>query len=93
MPVATERVFLTFSTGDQAVEPELTQAVNNMMTLMQPWTSSMSYVLRNRVKDGAIMRATEAVIRDRQGRGEITAPWFVRRVPPAPSAAVVAHSC
>ena len=89
----TERVFLTFSTGDQAVERELTQAVTSMLTLMQPWTSSMPYVLRNRVKDGASMRATKAVIRDRQGRGEITAPWFVRRVPPAPSAAVVAYSC
>ena len=86
MPVATERVFLVFGTGDQEVEFELTQAVNNMMILMQPWTSSMSYILLNRVKDGAIMRATEAVIRARQGRGEITTPWFIRRVAPAPSA-------
>ena len=93
MPIVTERVFLTVDTGDQAVELEFTQAVDSMMSLMRPWTSSMSSILRNRVKDGAIMRATEAVIRDRQGRGEITAPWFVRRVPPAPSAAVVAYSC
>ena len=88
-----ERVILTIGTGDQAVELELTQAVDSMMSLMRPWTSSMSSILRNRVEDGAIMRATEAVIRDPQERGEITAPWFVRRVPPAPSAAVVAYSC
>ena len=87
-----ERVFLTIGTGDQAVELELTQAVDSMMSLMRPWTSSMSSFLRNRVKDGAIMRATEAVIRDRQERGEITTPWFVRRVPSAPSAAVVVYS-
>ena len=88
-----ERVFLTIGTGDQAVELELTQAVDSMMSLMRPWTSSMSSMLRDRVKDGAIMRATEAVIRVRQERGEITTPWFVRRTPPAPSAAVVAYSC
>ena len=36
------------------------------------------------MKDGATMRATEAVIRDRQERGKITAPGFVGGVPPAP---------
>ena len=86
MPVATERIFLVFDTGDWEVEFELTQAVNSMMTLMQPLTSSMSYILLNRVKDGAIMRATEAVIRARQERGEIIAPWVIRRIPPSPSA-------
>ena len=88
-----ERVFLTIGTSDQTVELELTQAVDSMMSVMRPWTSSMSTMLRDRVRDGAIMKATEVVIRDRQERGEITAPWFVRRVPPAPSAAVVAYSC
>ena len=86
MPAATQRVFLVFGTGDQEVEFELTQAVNSMMTLMQPLTSSMSYILLNRVKDGAIMRATEAVIRARQERGEIITPWVIRRIPPSPSA-------
>ena len=72
MPIVTKRVFLTTGTGVQAVELELTQAVDSMTALIQPWTSSMSYILCNRVKDGAIMRATEAVIRDRQERGKIT---------------------
>ena len=88
-----ERVILTIGTGDQAVKLELTQAVDSMMSVMRPWTSSMSTTLRDWVRDGAIMKAIEVVIRDRQERGETTTPWFVRRTPPAPSAGVVAFSC
>ena len=88
-----ERVCLTVGLGDQAVELELTQTVDDMMSLMRPWTASMPPALRSRVKDGVIVRAAEAVIRDRQERGETITPWYVRRVPPAPSSNVVAYSC
>ena len=43
MAGANERVFLVFGTGDQEEEVELTQAVNDVMILMQPWTSKVSY--------------------------------------------------
>ena len=86
MPVATERVFLVFGTGDQEVEVELTQAVNDVMILMQPWTANVSHRLLNRVRNGAIMGAAEAVVHDRLERGEMTIPRFVRRVPSPPSA-------
>ena len=88
-----ERVILTIGTGDQAVELELTQAVDSMMSVMRPWTVDMSTMLRDQVKEGAIMRAIEVVIQDRQERGETATPWFVRRTPPAPSAAVMTFSC
>ena len=88
-----DRVFLTIGLDEQAVELELTQTVDNMMSILRPWTASISSTLRDRVRDEAIMRATEAVIRDRQEKGEITTPWGVRRTPPAPYAAVVAFSC
>ena len=88
-----ERVFLTIGLDEQAVEFELTQTVDNMMAILRPWTASMSTMLRGRVRDESIMRAIEVVIQARQERGETTTPWYVRRTPPAPSAAVMAFSC
>ena len=81
-----ERVFLVFGAGDQEEEEvELTQAVNDVMILMAPWTSNVSNRLRNRVRNGAIIGASEAVVHDRLVRGESTIPRFVRReaAPPA----------
>ena len=86
MPIATERVFLVFGTGDQEEEVELTQAVNDVMILMQPWTANVSHRLLNRVRNGAIIGASEAVVHDRLVRGETTIPRFVRREPSPPSA-------
>ena len=88
-----ERVILTIGTDDQAVELELTQAVDSMMSVMRPWTEDMSTMFRDRVKEGAIMKAIEVVIQDRRERGETTTPWYVRRTPPAPSAAGIIFSC
>ena len=88
-----ERVFLTVGLDEQAVEFELTQIVDNMMAILRPWTASMSTALRGRVRDESIMRAIEVVIQARQERGETTTPWYVRRTPPAPSAAVMTFSC
>ena len=80
-----ERVFLVFGAGDQEEEVELTQAVNDVMILMAPWTSNVSNRLRNRGRNGAIIGASEAVVHDRLVRGESTIPRFVRReaAPPA----------
>ena len=86
MAGANERVFLVFGTGDQEEEVELTQAVNDVMILMQPWTSKVSYRLLNRVRNGAIIGASEAVVHDRLVRGETTIPRFVRREASPPSA-------
>ena len=88
-----ERVFLTIGLDEQAVELELTQTVDNMMAVLRPWTASMSAILRDRVRNESIMRAIEVVIQARQEKGETTTPWYVRRSPPAPSAAVMAFSC
>ena len=88
-----ERVFLTIGLDEQAVEFELTQTVDSMMAILRPWTASMSSTLRGRVRDESIMRAVEVVIQARQERGETTTPWYVRRTPPAPSAAGIIFSC
>ena len=88
-----ERVFLTIGLDEQAVELELTQTVDNMMAVLRPWTASMSAILRDRVRNESIMRAIEVVIQARQEKGETTTLWYVRRSPPAPSAAVMAFSC
>ena len=88
-----ERVTLTIGTDDQAVELELTQVVDSVMSVMRPWTEDMSTMFRDRVKEGAIMKAIEVVIQDRRGRGEVITPWYVRRTLSAPSAAGVTFSC
>ena len=85
MSGANERVFLVLGTGNQEVEVELTQAVNDVMIMMQPWNANASHRLLNRVRNGAIIGATEAVVHDRLERGETTTPRFVRREPSPPS--------
>ena len=86
MAGTNERVFLVFGVGGQEEEVELTQAVNDVMALMAPWTTNVSHRLRNRVRNGAIIGASEAVVHDRLVRGESTIPRFIRREASPPAA-------
>ena len=85
MSAAAEKIYIVFVADDREEEVDLTPLVNDMMTLMQPLTSTMSPMLLNHVREGAIIRAARIIIRAQQERGHISSPWLIRRMTP-PSA-------
>ena len=75
-----ERIFVVFDAHDREEEFELTQAVNDMMSLVQLLAPDLSPMLIHPMREAAIVRAAEQVARAQRRRGNISSPWFIRRV-------------
>ena len=72
---------MVFDAHDHEEEFEVTQAINDMMSLaplLAPGLSSMPF---HPMREAAIVKAAEQVARAQQRRGNTSSPWRIRRVP------------
>ena len=74
MPAPMERIFMVFDAHDREEEFELTQAVNDMMSLVQLLAPDLSPMLIHPMREAAIVKAAEQVARAQQRRGNTSSP-------------------
>ena len=79
MPASVERVFVVFNAHGLEVEFELTQAVEDMLFLVRNLEPNLSAEVEHQLRESAIQRAAEHVARVQRRRGDVSAPWFIRR--------------
>ena len=79
MPASVERVFVVFNALGLEIEFELTQAVEDMMFLVRSLEPNLSADVEHQLRESAIQRAAEHVARVQRRRGDVSAPWVIRR--------------
>ena len=72
---------MVFDAHDREEEFEVTQAVNDMMSLAQLLAPGLSSMLFHPRREAAIAEAAEQVAGAQQRRGNTSSPWCIRRVP------------
>ena len=78
MPGAAGRAYVVFTINGRTVESDLTPAVEDMMFLVRQLEPNLPNATANELRESAITRAADAVIRAHQREGNVGA-WYIRR--------------
>ena len=90
MATPGEKVFVVLDHHDREEAFEVTQEVNDMMSLVQLLTPDLPPALTRSMREAAIVRVAERVVRTQAERGDIssfTGVWYTSRVPLSADAA------
>ena len=90
MATPGERVFVVLDAHDREEVFEVTREVNDIMSLVQLLTPDLPPALTRPMREAAIVKAAEQVVRAQARRGDIssfTGVWYTSRVPPSADAA------
>ena len=79
MAASAERIFVVFNALGLEIEFELTQAVEDTMFLVRSLEPNLSADVEHQLRESTIQRAAEHVARVQPRRGDVSAPWVIRR--------------
>ena len=80
-----ERVFVVLDAHDRKEVFEITRKVNDAVSLAQLLTPDLPTMLARSVREAAITRTAERVVRERTRRSDTNAfsgIWYISRIPP-----------